>query len=169
MNLIVEGPDRSGKTTIAKALAKELNHQYFRINKGKNYFTKKDFYQQALTESNLLLQLIQQTKQNLIIDRSIPSEFVFSKVFNRDTDLVSIIDQDRALAEEGVILLYCYKDYYKIDDDLVDMNRVEEIKKRYEDYLKISHMRKIILNTTDENLLRQLSFIKGELVWKGKK
>lgn len=161
--IIFEGPDRCGKTEIGKALANKLKLSYFKNSYEHSNFSNNGFISTAFVEANFLLDLLNQVdfKENgLILDRNIPSEWVYSKVFNRETKEELIFEIDKKLADLGAIIIYCYKDKYEnFDDEVIELEKIEKLKNKYIEYLELSKIPSLILNTTDENLEKQLNEI----------
>lgn len=99
MIIILEGPDGSGKTTLANALAKQTKYPI------------KHCVQPKPDESGMLgmyLNLIKSNK-NLILDRSWYSEMVYGPVM-RGTSEISYPDMyllEQALVKHGAIIIHC--------------------------------------------------------------
>jgi thymidylate kinase len=158
MNIIFIGCDNSGKTTIAKELSKYLNIPYFKNNNEK---VKNRNYLNALYyESILYYNFLKQTGYSCIRDRDYPCEYVYSKIFNRETDDNFILEIDRKYKEINTLFIYLYKDEYKeFKDDFINKEHIELVKKYYKEFLNLTVNRYIKINTTDEDLDRQITII----------
>ena len=123
MNVIIEGPDCSGKTTLANYLMEHFFLDY-RHSSSK---TKNDFeYHESLLESN-----------NLVLDRFHLGEYIFPALVNREPkmnfdDLIILT----SMIEEGDNLLVIL---YSSNVDLLK----ERLKHRGDDDFTISHIESI--------------------------
>lgn len=158
MLVFFEGHDKSGKTTIAKALVKTLKV----LGKNVAYLKDLDSYEAIKHNNDIALcshiglygslyfkyldpSLI------LIVDRYVLSDIVYSKVFNRKTD--SKIN-NRILTEVkslGGIHIICYKTGDLQKDEL--FSNQDKIR---DEYLKFNDTNIFKLDTTDENLIKQV-------------
>lgn len=163
MIIIFEGVDNTGKTSIAKALANRYYLSYFK-NESQDVFFRNNSREFAFIEANYLFNLMRQThlaKEPLILDRHMPSEFVYSKVYNRPLDLDRIFHVDKKLSKLNAGIIYCYKDSFEdFEDKFVDKTHLNKLKEAYEEYFEKTAMKVLRLNTTNEDLETQLSEIK---------
>jgi thymidylate kinase len=117
--IIFEGPDRCGKSEIGTALAKHLGLSYFKNHAEHDNFSNENFLSTAFTEAFYLLDMLKQVefKENgIILDRHIPSEWVYAKTFERETSEALVFKVDEELAKLGAVIIYCYKDHITISD-----------------------------------------------------
>lgn len=167
--IIFEGPDLCGKTEIGKELSKQYKLSYFKNNCEHENFRNNNFLGTAFVEAFYLLDMLKQVefKENgIILDRHIPSEYVYSKVYDRITHEESIWKIDEELADLGATIIYCTKTHYKdFNDEVITLDKIEHIKYFYEEYFTKTKMNVIRLDTTDENLEREISDIKKGLAW----
>lgn len=84
MVILVEGPDGSGKTTLCNELVKK-GYEYIHLSKDGAYKDTNTFYYafRSLLESK--------KGQNIVIDRSYISNYVYSTVFE-DSDIISPVN-----------------------------------------------------------------------------
>lgn len=161
--IILEGPDRCGKTEIGKSLAKKRGLSYFKNHNEHKSFTTKTFLNTAFIEAYYLIDMLKQIqfgRRGIILDRHMPSEYVYSTVFNRETDDDGIWTVDTQLSMLGATIIYCYKDYYDdYGDEIIDVAFIDKIKTTYLEYFERTEMPVLYLNTTDEDLERELSEI----------
>lgn len=148
-NVIVIGPDGSGKTTFTKALAKKMN-----MNRIKCDYRQEDKFTLA---KKLLF-----NEENTIYDRFYyPDELVYSEVKNIELDKCYEHDMKSLLAlliAANVIVIYVDADLEllkersaKWADDYVDITQLEAIKTVYSHYLAEMHAAGIpiiVLNTS---------------------
>lgn len=101
MIIILEGPDGSGKTTLANQLQKQTGYQLLHRTQPKNDEDKKrmmDEYIQVLKAG-----------KNCIMDRSWYSEMVYGPVM-RDASVITfpqMYELERLAAKYGAIIIYC--------------------------------------------------------------
>lgn len=156
------GPDNSGKTTIAKELSKQLEIPYFKNStEKKNLSSNIDFINSLEYEGYFLYSFLFQTKVSIIKDRDFPCEYAYSQTFNRKTNLQFIWELDNLYSNLNTFLIYCYKDEYIEEDEYIEKKYIKDIQINYEEFLKLTKNKFIILNTTSRNLSSQLKIIKN--------
>ena len=166
--IIFTGPDGSGKTTIAKKLSPIIKVPYFKNTVEKEYFKHQadiNLFVNALNyEGRFLASFLLQTAYSIILDRSYPCEYAYSRVFNRENNDAAIFMLDDIFNDLGASIIYCFKDEYSnYDDKLVDLSKIEDIKKYYEEFLSKTVCKYLKLNTADEDLPAQINEIMGFL------
>lgn len=136
MIIVLEGPDGSGKTTLAKQIAKRFNGN--RIHTGGKMYTSKEYD----TRVEYLRMLSKGTTVN-VIDR-VPwiSEMIYSKALSR-TPLASkekMVDDMKTIDHK---VIYCRPSSLTIDKMVEDPNKAhkdeefyELIRNRYETIMK---------------------------------
>lgn len=101
MIIILEGPDGSGKTTLAKQLSRQTGYPYEHRSKPENEEEK----------AKMMIEYLQMCKsrQNLIVDRCWYSEMVYGKVMRDQSyiDYTQMYELERMLAKGGAIIIYC--------------------------------------------------------------
>lgn len=101
MNIIIEGADGVGKSTVIDLLSKKLQIPVIKMPDMKKYFDK------GVTEefSELYNKTIVQFRDfDFIQDRGFPSSIVYAKVYNRSCDLSYILEIDKLLKPKVIIL-----------------------------------------------------------------
>lgn len=101
MIIILEGPDGSGKTTLAEKLHKQTGYMLLHRTQPKTEEDKKRMMEEYV-------QVIKAGK-NCILDRSWYSEMVYGPVM-RDEAIISypqMYQLERLLAKHGAIIIYC--------------------------------------------------------------
>jgi thymidylate kinase len=167
--LIIEGPDKTGKSEIAHELSRRLNVHYFKARGEKANFRGDghQFLNELLYADPRQLDLIEQLNLSIVMDRGFPSEFAYSMVFNRATDIPAIARADEEYARLGARLILCTRSSYDglVDEDRPDLITPENLYKleqRYRMFFASSKCRSMVLNVDDENLDREMSEI---LTW----
>src|SRR3954464_5618431 len=84
--IIFDSPDGTGKTNIAQALAKELRVPYFRMGSQHDNWRARKFKEALEFDQTYISEFLSQTKHSVIIDRAYPSEWVYSRVYGRETN-----------------------------------------------------------------------------------
>jgi adenylate kinase family enzyme len=137
--ILMEGPDACGKSTIGKALAEEICIPYFKVSTEHRNWKEKDSFMNALRyDQTYLVELLQQTRQDIIVDRAYPSEWVYSKVFKRATHESLLVDIDKAFAQIGTTIVVCTRfvpvDTY--DDAIIPVGKFEELRITYDKFIE---------------------------------
>lgn len=120
MIIIIEGPDGSGKTTLAKQLSRQTGYKVIHRTRPKSEEEKAVMMDEYLR--------VIRSRDNMIFDRSWYSEMVYGPVM-RDASVISyqqMYDLERQLAEVGALIIYC------TDTKSVMWTRCQE---RGEDYI----------------------------------
>jgi thymidylate kinase len=159
--ILFEGLDQSGKSSIAKILAKRIGFSYFKNPSEKTQFFVDDNRVTWIIEGTYLFNLVEQGVINkVILDRHLPSEYAYSYAYGRKTDGAKIVEFDARLADLGAIIIYCYKDSYEqYEDWAVKQKDRAKIKEGFELYLEQTRIPYLKLNTTDQNLENQIDAI----------
>lgn len=158
------GPDRSGKTTIAKALAELTGAQYYKAANQREIF-KSDpsaFRQLTTIHGPPFLHFLENVTipGGVIFDRFTPCEYAYGRVYKRDVDFDTIFRIDEQLAKLGFIFVFCYKTAYPDwDDELVAKHHVNDLIGAYIDYSLVTEMPIVTIDTTTANLQKQLQQI----------
>lgn len=163
--VIFEGHDKAGKTTIANALAKELDLTVFKVTRDK-YFWDPVSYQTYATEA--ITQIIEKTGLSVILDRSFASDHMYSKLFKRPYNYSKGYETADRFGKLDALIVLCYKDKISYLDDpedaafisTADYDKMTEI---YLEFLGEIDCRYIIINTSDHDLDKQLQLIKNNL------
>lgn len=120
MIIFMEGADRVGKTNIGQALAENLRIPYFRMGSQHDNWRKGKFKEALEFDQSYLLEFVKQTGCSAIIDRAWPSEWVYSRVYGRETNQELLESLDKQWAELGAwIVIPMRYSFEKADDDEV--------------------------------------------------
>lgn len=166
MLLSLEGPDRAGKSEIAQELSRQLGVPYFK-NTGEWSTDLKDpsyFKNLLVYGGTFLIDFIHQTRPDAILDRHYPSEWVYSRFFNRETNEEVVRKIDEKFAQSGGKIILCRrKSYLGIQDDLhayVDCSVLEGLDRLYDEFTKWSKCPILTVWVDDENLEREVREIR---------
>jgi|SRR6478609_1243816 len=163
------GPDRCGKTEIAKELSRWLNVPYFKATSEHTTFlssrvSKNDqFLNQLRFAEPRVIDILRQTKHSMVFDRGFPCEFVYSKVMGRETDLTMLSHVDEAYSMMGAKIIICRRSsYVGIQDDLdptIKEETLQQLDDAYFEFLAMTRCKSLVLNVDDENLDREIKDI----------
>jgi deoxyadenosine/deoxycytidine kinase len=162
------GPDKTGKSHIAKALSKRLNIPYFKASTEHDTFLKHEdrFVQQLRYADPRMVDMLKQCRYNIVLDRCWACEYVYSKKRGRETDeeMIWRIDQEMANLDARVII--CKRRSYEgIVDDLdasINEKYLKELDALYMDFHHMTKCKTYILHVDNENLPEQINEI---MVW----
>jgi len=166
MILSLEGPDRVGKSEIAQELSRQLEIPYFKnTNEWATDLKDPSYFRNLLIYGGtFLIDFIHQTRPNAILDRHYPSEWVYSRFFNRETNEEVVRKIDEKFAQAGGKIILCRrKSYNGIQDDLhtyVDCNVLEGLDRLYDEFTKWSKCPVLTVWVDDENLEREVKEIR---------
>ncbi|MHB8407824.1 MAG: hypothetical protein ACYDHY_06875 [Acidiferrobacterales bacterium] len=167
--IFMEGPDGCGKTEIGKGLANRLSIDYFKVETEAENWRKGQFMTALRFDQTYLAQLAQQCKNfQTVIDRAYPSEFVYSHIFRRETDLPTLLKVDQTFALAGAQHVICLRKNYSKNrpDPLVPKEKLQEL---HDDYLRFIEWTKcdvvvIYVDTYFDNFVRELDVLVPPLV-----
>lgn len=148
--LIIEGPDGCGKTEIGNALSRTLGIPYFRMDSQFDNFRKGKFKTALEFDMPYIASFLFQTGHSVIIDRAYPSEYVYSRVFGRESNDKVLFEVDLKFRSMDaiIIMLVRNKTSYASNrhDDIIPNNRLEEIHDMYGEFSKHTLCKQIIMN-----------------------
>lgn len=173
MILIFEGHDRSGKSTIAKAVADRFNTEVFMTN-SKECFTDKGAFSNNSSNLSLfnyyiahyacMLKHRDSVKKPIIIYRSFLSEMVYSEILGRETD--NYINQMTDSLYSGIMspfispfgktvhagIILCYNDSLEFNDELLDDSLVLRSRELFYEYAGKVKTDVYMINTSDRDV-----------------
>lgn len=168
--ILLEGPDQCGKTEMSKELSRLLGIPYFKnksewsaFDKDPNYFVNALRYGDPYFYSFLA-----DTGTSVVLDRSYPSEWVYSRVFGRQTDDDALRRIDDIAAKAGACIIAPYRTSYKgIKDPMhsISEEHLEKISSTYKNFTEWTKCKTLRLCVDSEDLaweMREiLAFIAG--------
>jgi ABC-type cobalamin/Fe3+-siderophores transport system ATPase subunit len=132
-SIIVIGPDGVGKTTLVRMISSRLDIPSFKCPNEKQIF--REGGRSSLAFDYNLTHFLKQTGHRFVSDRGYPCEWVYSRVFKRETDhdLLSLIDTNHALMGTRVLYLYSSVPPFE-EDDIVPSECYGDIKDAYDNF-----------------------------------
>lgn len=133
-SIIIVGPDGVGKTTVAKRMSEMTGIPTFKCPTEKQIF--RNGGRSSLVFDYTLTHFLSQTGYRFISDRGYPCEFVYSLVFERETDMDLLLRIDEAHANLGTKVLYLYSSIQPTEpDDIVPSDKYWDVKKMYDHFV----------------------------------
>jgi len=162
---IFEGHDQSGKSSISKELSTRLNIPIFKIERENKWW---DPVIDLCYRTEAIVQFMEQVETDVILDRWVASEYMYSRLFNRPTNMEKIFELNRRMTELGAITVYCHKQpwAYTIDPkdgDLFDVSKYTEMKALYDNFFLNSPSNLVDIDTTDADLETQITLITSSI------
>jgi len=160
--IIFGGPDRCGKTTIAKELSKVIDVPYFKPTNQREFAMNDPgmFELQTRWGEPKLLDFIRQTHHSVIMDRSFVCDYAYSKVLGRNTAWSTIDALDEEYATLNALLVLTLRKSYagRADDEwkVINEEKLKRLDEAYRHYAMATKMRYLILETDDEDLEEQI-------------
>lgn len=147
-SIIVVGPDGVGKTTVVANMSRLTEIPSFKCPSEKRIF--KDGGRNSLTFDYTLTHFLEQTGYRFISDRGYPCEWVYSKVFARNTDtaLLEMIDGMRAALDTRILYLYSSIQPFQ-DDDIVPPEKYFDVKKMYDAFCEWTSCKVTAIDTKE--------------------
>ena len=171
--IILEGTERTGKTNIAAGLSKRLGLPIFKAQVQKKFFMgdRSQFLPFLRFGETTLADFLEQTGTSVILDRNYPSEVVYSEYFGRQTDPEVTRQLDEAYARMGALVVICtrqqgYAGRVDEDDPSIKEKQITEIDLLYKKRVPQLKVDYTVLDTSDENLNRELDEIVAALEYK---
>lgn len=169
--VVFDSPDGTGKTQIAQALSMELKVPYFRMPTQHENWKKGKFKEALEHDQPMLLELIRQLKLDVVVDRAWPAEFVYSKVFKRETnpDVLRRIDDEFARLGAYVVIPVRH-DYSKgKEDDLVRKETLPALHEAYMEFRRWTRCSTVTIYVDDygNDLLKEVRALRDELDFGG--
>ena len=104
-----------------------------------------------------MLQFLEQTGYSVIFDRSYPSEFVYSQIYNRKTDFDLLAQIDKRYAQLGThIFIFFRTNYDKVKDEIIENDKLLPISNKYKDFVKFTKCKVDLINVDGENLNEEI-------------
>lgn len=133
-SVLVVGPDRVGKTTLVQRMHEVTKIPTFKCPSEKQIF--KQGGRSSLAFDYTLTHFMAQTGYRFISDRAYPCEWVYSQVFDRETDHELLRMIDTAHANLGTIILYVHSsEPPHEEDDLVSKEDYPKVWQKYGEFI----------------------------------
>lgn len=169
--IIIDGPDMTGKTQIAKAMSRILSIPYFKASsEHATYLGSQELFLDQLVHADpRMLDFLTQTKHSVIFDRAYPSEWVYSQLLDRPTNDDQLLMLDAGYTAIGAKLIIPVRSSYEgIVDDIdpkgLDSLKLQELHDLYMDFSEWTDLETLILNVDDEDLVRETQDIQ-DFLW----
>lgn len=130
-SILVIGPDGVGKTTVARRMSEVTGIPVFKCPAERQIFHEGG--RSSLAFDYMLTHFLQQTGYRFISDRAYPCEWVYSRVFGRETDGGLLERIDTGHAHLGTRILYLRSSVLPAhEDDLVPPERYWDVRACYD-------------------------------------
>jgi len=165
------GPDMTGKTEIAKELAKRLKVPYFKASsEHETYLSKQNLFIQQLRHADTrMVDFLRQTKHSAVFDRGYPCEWAYAEVMNRATDQAALAHIDLEYSKLDTHIVICYRrSYVGFVDDIdakIDCAVLQRLEASYREFAAWTRCKVLFLDVDDEDLSREINDI---MVWMGR-
>lgn len=138
MLYIVEGPDRSGKTSVGKAFAERLKIPYFKPNNDGRHLHDNEYSKKMLRYCDpYMAEFCKTMRVSCVIDRHYVTEWVYSHVLGRDVDEEGVWNSDRLFADvPATILIFKRASYDGVSDSdpRLDSTTLQKLADKYEEF-----------------------------------
>lgn len=162
--IIFDGPDGCGKTHIGKALSQETGIPYFKNSDEHKYFLNdpKYFIHAIRYVDTYFTSYLEVSKASVILDRAWPSEWIYSQVLGRTTDLGVLRELDSRHAALGTYIIIPHRSSYSMmKDDYEQVSKnIDKIHNYYMEFAEWTRCNCLTMNVDDEDLIRELSVVK---------
>lgn len=146
MIIIIEGPDGSGKTTLANLLSKQTGYPVIHRSQPKSEEEKAQMMQSYVD--------VIKSGRNAIFDRCWYSEMVYGPIM-RDASVISykeMYELERMLAKKGALIIHCTDDPVILwrratqrgEEYVKDYGIHSDVCKGFEDLFSIPHLVPIV-------------------------
>lgn len=142
MIIIVEGPDGSGKTTLAEKIARQSGYTLLHRSQPKSEEEKRNMMAEYLH--------VIKSGKNVVMDRCWYSEMVYGPIMRDATciDYPEMYELERLLCKKGAILIYCTdapevlwsRCQRRGEDYILDFSTHEAICKAYDKLMNVPHL-----------------------------
>lgn len=159
--VIYDSVDGTGKTHMAQELSRRTGVPYFKNADEHKYFLRDpEYFIHAIRYvDSYFTSYLEASKASVILDRAWPSEFVYSHVLGRKTDMEVLRDLDSRHAALGTKIVIPFRSSYvgMRDDYELVTNNVQKIHDRYMEFAAWTQCSALLLNVDDEDMEREMS------------
>lgn len=155
----MEGADGVGKTSIGMGIANSLDIPYFRMSTQHEHWRKGKFKEALEFDQTYLTELLLQTKHSMVIDRGWVSEWVYSKVYGRETNQSILERLDWEWSALGAwIVIPLRRSFEGVrGDELVMPDKLQAIQDAYLDFIDWTECNVLSLYVDDPGIDRSLA------------
>lgn len=161
--IVFEGPDNSGKTTIAKHVSEIADIPYYKNPRERMLKAKGEIGLVTKYAGLWFADFLQQVPISVIVDRHYISEWVYTLVEERERDEDLLREMDILFEKAGAYIIICTKQVYEgYTDELTPNNLLLPLAKMYQEFAHWSVNKRILyIDTTDQDLDTQCEKIKN--------
>lgn len=164
--IIFDSPDGTGKTSIAKSLSEEMKIPYFRRGSQHDNWNNDNFKKALEFDQTYITDFLTQTKHSVILDRAYPSEWVYSRVFHRETNDEVLEEVDLAFARlQTIIVIPLLNNYDNCNDLIIPNDKLRQIHNMYNDFVRWTTCNVIIMYSDEyeKNVDLQIPTLMSEI------
>jgi thymidylate kinase len=160
--IVFEGPDNSGKSTIAKQLSELSGLPYYKNPRERSLKAAGEIGLVTRYAGLWFADFIQQVPVACILDRHYVSEWAYTIVEQRERDEILLRHIDTLFAKAGAFIIICTKKNYDgYTDELTPNSHLSPLAEVYKQFAAWSVNKRILyIDTTDENLDEQCEIIR---------
>lgn len=163
---IFDSPDGTGKTEIAKGLSWRIDVPYFKMTTEHENWRKGTFKEALRFDQTYIAEFLRQTRYDAILDRAYPAEWVYSRVFKRDTDELVLHKVDKQFADLGTTIIIPLRQDYSSSrpDEVVPREKLRELHDAYLQFAQWTkcNVIKLYVDDFDNDLNKEI-----EAIYKG--
>lgn len=159
--IIFDGPDGCGKTNIGQEISRITNIPYYKNHDEHRYFESDPSYFISAVRyvDRYFTGYLETSGASVILDRAWPSEWIYSKVMQRETDYEVLRELDNRHAKLGTYIVIPFRTDYSCVTDTYEVleKKIGVIDQLYIEFAKWSNCKILKLNVDDENLEREVA------------
>ena len=172
--IIIEGVDKSGKSTIIEKMKNQFEHGLAIKNMIKPRDASSEETERILDMYDHILRISSCEECTYILDRFYQSEIVYSVLRGndrfKDESFMDVVDDwERAIAHNTLFVLLetdpeiVAERFRKCNEDFVKEDQIKMLQERYNKCFEMSKLPKIKLDTTELGIEKSLELIKQEI------
>jgi hypothetical protein len=168
MIIIFEGFEKSGKTTLSKLLSNEKKYSYFRATNQIN--SNINLEQSIKHDWRFFLDFAKQCEQNVVIDRSFISQWVYSMILRKENILKEFSNYGEYfdifanychdLNKLDSLVVFCKRENYNEEqDEHINVNKSKIFNETYNEFFKMFRIKNIIECNFEDGIQENLNKI----------
>jgi len=162
--IFMEGPDNCGKSHIGRYLSHKMMIPYFRFSRQHDMWAKNQFKTALEFDQPVIAAMFDDMRLDALVDRSYASEFVYSSVFERETNMEVLQQLDERYSRLGaVFVILLRRDYSKNGGDIVVPDeKLVKLHDKYLEFVKWTKCSCVIMYVDDfgNDLLKQVPLLR---------